>query len=172
MDFEPLTALDGETFRRVWERVMPDQSLSPVVVRETTPPPSGEDYIGQLEGVIDGVHQWLCRLEVLSRQNGGRTALRTLAEGERRQLRRLDGLYFLLSGSRYTPRGKLWGSESSGDSLRRGFFLQLDWGAWYGGLQFPQSALQEATKELEEGTLEQCRLLRTLVEGGGRQRRG
>ncbi len=172
---EGLDQLDGETFRRVWERVMPDQSLSPVTLREEHPTPrlvpSDNHYIGGLEGVMDEVQQWQGRLEYLGQRNQGKTsaALHALAVGEGRQLRRLSTLYYLLTGHRYQPRPPRPAvGERLRDSLRQGFLEEMGWEKQYTHMvhRLEGEALIEIAQELHQGAMDQSRQIRTLLEVG------
>ncbi len=178
----PLTGLevgDDEMFRRVWNRVMPDQSLSPVTLRESQGKtvPEENHYIIGLEGLQDEVRQWQGTLEQLAVRHQGKTAtaLRTLAVGEQRQLRRLSALYFLLTAQHYLPRSsRLVGSERLRDSLRQGFIHQQSWCSRYTHMaeQLEGDAMIEIAQELHQSALEQSRQIRLLLESSLPQRRG
>ncbi len=168
---------DGETFRRVWNRVMPDQSLSPVVIRETVregekTPVDGQHYIKGIEELMEGSRGWQRRWEGLAkRHQTGKTALalRTLAAAEGRQIRRLSALYFLLTGGRYQPRsGKGVAGDGLGDSLRQGFLQQTIWQGQYAHMveKLEGEGLKELGEELRTASLEQSRQIRGLLEAG------
>ena len=99
-----LRPFDPEVFARVWSRVMPDQTLSPIqpalpALRspaQTAPAPSclGEGsarYVPQLEALMDQLHAALGSVRQLARRGGGRASrlLASLAADQQRQLRRL-----------------------------------------------------------------------------------
>ncbi len=174
---EGLQLSDEALFHRVWNRVMPDQSLSPVVLREGKQAPAEDHYIVGLEGLQDEVRQWQGSLEQLAPRHQGKTAiaLRTLAAGEQRQLRRLSALYFLLTGKGYLPRSaKLVGAERLRDSLRQGFISQESWVANYTHMaeKLEGEAMVEIAQELRQNALEQSRQIRLLLENSLPQRRG
>lgn len=108
---------DPETFARVWRRVMPDQTLSPVELRtagQTTAPavpPTG--------GAAEGEGTWAAMLETLMallragawqcqglgrRAGRGGGALTAMAREQEGGLRRLAACYFLHTGTHYLPR--------------------------------------------------------------------
>ena len=99
MEQTPLPAPlpDPEAFQRVWDRVMPDPALSPIVPVSPSPPASGQDVPLRLLELAAG--RWdLCR--ALARRGGpwGRT-LSAMAGDCRRQVRQLAALQFLLTGA-------------------------------------------------------------------------
>ena len=134
-----LRPFDPEVFARVWSRVMPDQTLSPIqpalpALRspaQTAPAPSclGEGsarYVPQLEALMDQLHAALGSVRQLARRGGGRASrlLASLAADQQRQLRRLSAAYFLITGRRYAPKGQ--GAVPSGplSSALRTLFQQ------------------------------------------------
>ena len=129
---------DRETFERVWKRVMPDQSLSPVEAGEAagggTQAPenasSGEDgallarLTEQLRGALPGAQS-------LARRMGGRSRpLADLPGDRQRALRRLSALYFLLTGLRPAARPSLPPREpiSLSQALREQYLWEREWG--------------------------------------------
>ena len=91
-----LRPFDPEVFARVWSRVMPDQTLSPIqpalpALRspaQTAPAPSclgrgSARYVPQLEALMDQLHAALGSVRQLARRGGGR-ASRLLASPRRR----------------------------------------------------------------------------------------
>lgn len=130
-----INAVDPDTFQRVWNRVMPDQSLSPIEVDtyEPGPMPPAEPPTPQpepepepeplpptepelpvpppaaplLPQLMDQLYAAWQRSQCLTRQTSGSVS-RTFAnsaEEQRRGLKRLSAAYFLQSGQWYTPRG-------------------------------------------------------------------
>lgn len=138
-----LHPFDPEAFARVWNRVMPDQTLSPIqpalptlpspaqAAPEPSPIPSclGEDsaqYIPQLEGLMDQLHAALSLARQLARRSGGRAArlLASLAADQQRQLRRLAAAYFLITGRRCALKDQRALPSGSLSSALRTLFQQ------------------------------------------------
>ena len=122
-----LQPFDPEVFQRVWNRVMPNQEHSPIVVKpaavpalsplleqppEAVPEPSrtclGESsrpYLPILQSEMEQTQGLIRTLQLLSRRTHGRAApvLSSIASDLRRDLRRLSTAHFLITGNRYTP---------------------------------------------------------------------
>lgn len=107
---------DRETFERVWRRVMPDQTNSPLSLSPpappqtpiptqtpTTPAPSGEADLLAL--LMDQALQECAALQKLARQSpcGGRR-LSALASDCRKSYRHLAAARFLLTGESFHPQ--------------------------------------------------------------------
>lgn len=124
-----LQPFDPEIFRRVWDRVMPDQTNSPIALDtpsqpavpvlspapEPLPEPevpltclgeSSRPYTQAIRDMMDQTRGFLRSLQTLSRRSGGRAArvLTGIAADLRREERRLSTAYFLITGERYSPR--------------------------------------------------------------------
>lgn len=100
---------DPEAFARVWQRVMPDQSHSPLVLcppadavsSRSTPENDGNAPLYELlhelsESILD------CRKYARRGGTAGRT-LSTLAADQSRSLRPLSALWFLRTGTPFSP---------------------------------------------------------------------
>ena len=125
-----LQPFDPEVFQRVWNRVMPDQSRSPIamdapsqpVVPALSPAPEqppetapqvpltclGEGsrpYTQAIRDMMDQTRGFLRSLQSLSRRSGSRAArvLSGIAGDLRREERRLSTAHFLITGERYSP---------------------------------------------------------------------
>lgn len=114
-----LHPFDPQTFQRVWRRVMPDQTHSPIELDVRPPAPRpvqaaqgasclGEDskqYAQALEALLEGNLQLLRGVRRLARRLYGPAVpvLSGLAGRLSRGQKRLSTAYFLITGSRYTP---------------------------------------------------------------------
>ncbi len=122
-----------EVFRRVWDRVMPDQRDSPLVLaappggEEVPPAPASEPApepapspaepplcLGEasqpdtaaLSALMDRARENLSAAWALARRRslqGGGRALSELAADHSRATRQLSAAYFLITGTRYRP---------------------------------------------------------------------
>ena len=124
----PLTLqpFDPEVFQRVWDRVMPDQTHSPIEVERPAavpavslpspleePPRAGTACLGESSrGEVPALERWmedtqelLYTLASLSRRTQGRASrtLGALAQQLRQEQRRLSAAHFLITGNRYSP---------------------------------------------------------------------
>ncbi len=125
-----------EVFKRVWDRVMPDQKDSPLVLAplpqkeetaafapqpasapETPPPPAPEEEPALCLGdASQGDVEALTELMVRARENlaagqvlarrSGGRSLSALAADHRRALRQLSAARFLITGKPFRPEGK------------------------------------------------------------------
>lgn len=95
---------DAEVFRRVWARVMPDQTLSPVVAG----PPPGGDRPPKPAAQRDGLEELLETLDVglgLAGELSRRTAQgRALWESMNKSAARVRSGWFLRTGRRWPGR--------------------------------------------------------------------
>lgn len=119
----PISTPDQAMFDRVWGRVMasdpPSDTPTPLPV-PTAPAPDtvskrssceqlpclgagSAQYAALLRDMLSGTHKLWQSYQTLCRQTQGMAArqLRTLAEEQMGQLRRLNAVYFLLTGQRY-----------------------------------------------------------------------
>ncbi len=113
------TQIDPEVFRRVWNRVMPDQEHSPIQVSSPTPSASRPQPVQQavrpalsdaeiIRNRIEQAREGALRLQVLFRRMNGRPGARVISElaaGHRQLLRQLTTAYFLTTGRRFQPGG-------------------------------------------------------------------
>ena len=125
-----LQPFDPEVFQRVWNRVMPDQSRSPIAMDAPSQPavpalsPAPEQppetapqvpltclgegsrpYTQAIRDMTDQTRGFLRSLQSLSRRSGSRAArvLSGIAGDLRREERRLSTAHFLITGERYSP---------------------------------------------------------------------
>ena len=128
-----LEPFDQDTFRRVWQRVMPDQDLSPVhpaaptfspeapgtpetpappvspCPPQTSPPaclcPDSEGYAPCLEELMEETCALSRTYQSAARRCGGAVGrlLTGLLPGLSQDQRRLCAAYFLITGARYIP---------------------------------------------------------------------
>ena len=138
-----ITMPDQETFARVWQRVMPDQSRSPI--QPNTPPPSPSprqpsapelrkappptplSETALLEQLMDQTALAAQHYQALARRPNSHTArsLSRCAAACQQQLRRLSAAYFLISAARYQPwHGRLHPTPPSMDMALREQFLR------------------------------------------------
>ena len=125
-----LQPFDPEVFQRVWNRVMPDQTRSPIAMDAPSQPavpalsPAPEQppetapqvpltclgegsrpYTQAIRDMMDQTRGFLRSLQSLSRRSGSRAArvLSGIAGDLRREERRLSTAHFLITGERYSP---------------------------------------------------------------------
>ena len=147
-----LQPFDPEVFQRVWNRVMPDQTRSPIAMDAPSQPavpalsPAPEQppetapqvpltclgegsrpYTQDIRDMMDQTRGFLRSLQALSRRSGSRAArvLSGIAGDLRREERRLSTAHFLITGERYSPSQT--GAVSSGPLplALRALFQQL-----------------------------------------------
>ena len=177
----PGAAVDPETFRRVWDRVMSGRSgpiepapLPQPVPRPHTPapappfvppapptpvpaPPPVPTDEGVLRGLMDLLEEGLAADDDLSRlARPGSTLPPRLRNGHRKAMGRLSAAHFLLTGHRYRPGPfhPLPGSGSVELALRRQYLWERRWIA----------ALQGAAEETADPVLRE--LFRELTREG------
>ena len=125
-----LQPFDPEVFQRVWNRVMPDQTRSPIAMDAPSQPavpalsPAPEQppetapqvpltclgegsrpYTQAIRDMMDQTRGFLRSLQALSRRSGSRAArvLSGIAGDLRREERRLSTAHFLITGERDSP---------------------------------------------------------------------
>ena len=125
-----LQPFDPEVFQRVWNRVMPDQSRSPIAMDAPSQPAvpalspvpeqppetapqvpltclgeGSRPYTQAIQDMMDQTRGFLRSLQSLSRRSGSRAArvLSGIAGDLRREERRLSTAHFLITGERYSP---------------------------------------------------------------------
>lgn len=171
--------IDPEVFRRVWARVMPDQSRSPIAVdspvpsasrapaspspaRSPTPPakpkqqpsaPPPQEEPGQpLKRLMDLSREGIVFSGALVQRTGNRgRPLSALVRDHQRALRQLRAAYFLVTGRNYQPAGAPPPRNISLPmALREQFLWEQRWAA----------ACLEAAERMSDSTLrELCREL-------------
>lgn len=146
-----------EVFRRVWDRVMPDQKDSPLVLSplpreeetavfepqpatasEAAPPPAPEEpalCLGEAsQGDVEALTELMVRArenlaagQALARRSGGRS-LSALAADHRRALRQLSAARFLITGKPFRPEGRAAALPASLPlALREQFVREQQW---------------------------------------------
>lgn len=184
-----LRPFDPEVFARVWNRVMPDQSLSPIqpllpalrssaqAIHSTEPAlaPSclGEhstQYAPQLESFIDQLHTDCASIRHLARRGGGRIThlLNSLASDQQRQLRRLSAAYFLITGQRYTPKGQGTLPSGSLSTTLRVLFQQSQQhaaqAAWLAQTASDDPCLSHLLEDIQDESQSHAAQIRTFLE--------
>lgn len=188
-----LEPFDPETFRRVWQRVMPDQELSPVLPAvpalspdppvapappacppQTSPPaclcPDSEGYAPCLEELMEETKGLSCAYQNAARRCGGRTArlLNSLLPSLGQDQRRLCAACFLITGARYTPKGSPVSLSGAAPwQLRSLFLLEQQRAAKLsdlaGGVE-SDPCLRELFRELEHTARLRANRIRALLE--------
>ena len=185
-----LEPFDGETFRRVWRRVMPDQDLSPVLPAlspdspstpesspcppQTSPPaclcPGSEGYAPCLEELMEDTKGLSCAYQNAARRCGGRTArlLTSLLPSLGQDQRRLCTACFLITGTRYTPKGNPVSLSGAAPwQLRSLFLLEQQRAAKlsdYADGTLDDPCLRELFRELEHAARLRAGRIRALLE--------
>ena len=171
-DFQELMP-DEETFRRVWQRVMPDESISPIAVGRpgeapSTPAPQpvptrpGGDE-GLLRQMLEELDEALANAGVLVRRQPGARGLWESLNGSASQLR---AAWFLLTGRRWMtrPRGNGW-NLSTGQLLREAYLRELEQSRLYrtGEQVFQGEDLRELMPELEQAARQRRGMIRRML---------
>lgn len=188
-----LQPFDPEVFRRVWERVMPDQALSPVVMGASSQPAApafspapeppetapeipltclGEGsrpYAQIIQDMTEQTRGFSRSLHALARRSGGRAArvLSGIAGDLRREERRLSTAHFLITGERYAPSQTGTGpSGSLAQALRTLFqqFHQRAAQARAAAQEMGDPCLQQLFQDLGEDAEFYAQRLRALLE--------
>lgn len=190
-----LQPFDPEVFQRVWNRVMPDQSRSPIAMDAPSQPavpalsPAPEQppetapqvpltclgegsrpYTQAIRDMMDQTRGFLRSLQALSRRSGSRAArvLWGIAGDLRREERRLSTAHFLITGERYSPSQT--GAAPSGPLplALRTLFQQLHQRAVQARAAaqgMEDPCLQQLFQDLGEDAEFYAQRLRALLEG-------
>ena len=190
-----LQPFDPEVFQRVWNRVMPDQSRSPIAMDAPSQPavpalsPAPEQppetapqvpltclgegsrpYTQAIRDMMDQTRGFLRSLQALSRRSGSRAArvLSGIAGDLRREERRLSTAHFLITGERYSPSQT--GAVPSGPLplALRALFQQLHQRAAQARAAaqgMGDPCLQQLFQDLGEDAEFYAQRLRALLEG-------
>jgi len=138
------SAVDPEVFRRVWNRVMPDQKDCPVVPvfrpsppqephRRPTPPPTPRppapaDTGELLRRRMEQLHTGLSQARWLVRRLGSGPLLARLFMERQRAMERLAAARFLATGQRRRPEGSAPSPTLPlPTALREQFFWEQQW---------------------------------------------
>lgn len=187
-----LQPFDQETFQRVWRRVMPQQDLSPIQPAvpalsqdrpqapaspcpTPTDPPAclcerSESYIPCLHQLMEDTQGLTCAYQHAARRCGGRTArlLSSLLPSLDQDQRRLCAAVFLITGSRYTPKGSPVALSGAAPwQLRSLFLLEQQRAARlsdYAGNVSGDPCLRELLRELEHAARLRAGRIRALLE--------
>ena len=168
---------DEETFRRVWQRVMPDEEASPIVVRAPEPggaegrmprPPRPQ---GQGAGGDEGLLRQMLEVTDRSLSEVGRfvrrqPGARSLWESLNRSAAKLRSVWFLLTGRRWMGRpGESGRPVPSGLLLREQYLRELELSRMYrtGRRAFREEDLKEILPELEQASLRRREMIRELL---------
>lgn len=190
-----LQPFDPEVFQRVWNRVMPDQTRSPIAMDAPAQPavpalsPAPEQppetapqvpltclgkgsrpYTQTIRDMMDQTRGFLRSLQSLSRRSGSRAArvLSGIAGDLRREERRLSTAHFLITGERYSPSQT--GAVPSGPLplALRALFQQLHQRAAQARAAaqgMGDPCLQQLFQDLGEDAEFYAQRLRALLEG-------
>ena len=120
---------DAEMFARVWKRVMPDESMSPIVVHPpgaTEPPKPLSAEQGSREGrvwlgeILEELDEGNIRAAEILRRDPGAWPLRDSMQKSAAQLR---AAWLLLTGTRWKSRGSRYPTGGSTEKLLREQYL-------------------------------------------------
>ena len=178
-DFQELMP-DEEMFRRVWRRVMPDESISPVVLRRPGEPPNrpvpprpdpqrperpaGDE--GLLRQMLEETDRGLFALSgALRRQPGVRGVWESLNDSAAQ----LRSAWFLLTGRRWRPDARDSGRIMPvGQLLREQYLRELELSRLYrmGEREFRGEDLKELMPELDLASRQRRGMIRRLLARG------
>ena len=175
-DFQELMP-DEETFRRVWQRVMPDESASPIAVhrlgeqsRPPMPPrpapqrpvrPGGDEDL--LRQMLEETDRGLSAVGTIIRRQPGARGLWESLNSSAAQLR---SAWFLLTGNRWMPgRPEPGRNMPVGQVLREQYLRELELSRLYrmGEKEFRGEDLRELMPELEQASRRRRGMIRTLL---------
>lgn len=184
-----LQPFDPEVFQRVWQRVMPDQSHSPIVVEPPLPAavpalspvpkntPQHPECLGEgslswaqtLQALMDETQSLSWALQRFSRRYPGRASrvFSGLSARLSREGRRLSAAYFLITGERYAPRQSAAPLNGPLDQGVRALFQLFRRRAaqLQGTSQMVEDpCLKQLLQELEDQAEASARQLRSLLE--------
>lgn len=168
---------DAEMFARVWKRVMPDESGSPIVVHppererkepkppQTPPPPVKEDR-EWLREMLTEMDEGSARVGEILRRDPGAWPL---GDSMRKSAAQLRAAWFLLTGERWRSAGRGQPSGGSMEGLLREQYLRE--------LRFSELCRQaaghlrhgdlaEILSEQEAASGRRRRMLRHMLAGG------
>ena len=168
---------DEETFRRVWQRVMPDERVSPIVVHgpgqggnapqmPPAPGPQGQNTGGDeglLRQMLEELDRSLTGVGSLARRYPG---TKRLWDSLNRSASRLRSVWFLLTGRRWMGRtGEAVRGVPAGVLLREQYVRELELSRLYraGRQAFRGEDLKEILPELEQASLLRREMIRELL---------
>ena len=178
-DFQELMP-DEQTFRRVWQRVMPDESISPIVLgrpgehggrpEPPRPGPQRPDRPGGDEGLLrqmlENTDRGLFALGSAVRRQPGARGLWESMNDSAAQLR---SAWFLLTGRRWRPGVRDAGRNMPvGQLLREQYLRELELSRLYrvGQGEFREEDLRELMPELELASRQRRGMIRRLLARG------
>lgn len=165
--------LDPEAFRRVWNRVMPDQKDSPIVLappnsrKQPHPPASPAPKAPGLPELLEELRSALLQAQLLARRTGGNRALLQLAAHRQQALRQLHAAWFLTTGRRFQSHTQPPPPPSDlAQALREQFLWEQKWArdTLSAAQAAKDPALAEQLRELSHGSQPRLRTIRTLLE--------
>lgn len=169
---------DEETFRRVWQRVMPDESLSPVVLRrpgeeQNRPMPPGPQRPNRPRGDEDLLRQMLEETDrglfALSGAFRRQPGVRGVWESLNDSAAQLRSAWFLLTGRRWRPGARDPGRIMPvGQLLREQYLRELELFRLYrtGEREFRGEDLRELMPELDLASRQRRGMIRRLLARG------
>jgi hypothetical protein len=182
----PEQPLDPEVFRRVWDRVMPDQNNSPLVVvppslpkEPPAPVPTpeepplclGEQSKGDTEALkhlMEQAAENIAAGQSLTRRNSAfQRSLSALTADHRRAMRQLSAAFFLITGQRFRPAPpSLSLPPALPLALRAQFVREQKWerACLRSAQTVGDSCLKELCQELAQDGVLHTGVIRSLLE--------
>ena len=174
-DYQELVP-DAEMFARVWKRVMPDESMSPIEVhrpekqqvtqpQSVQPQPDGRDDRAWLEEVLKEMDVGLVRVGEILRRDQGAWPLRDSIQKSAAQLR---AAWLLLTGLRWRSRKDGHSYRGSMENLLREQYLwELRFSALcrQAGEELTGADAAEVMPEQERASFRRRRMLRHMLAG-------
>ena len=175
-DYQELVP-DAELFARVWKRVMPDESMSPIEVHRpeghvpkekgpAVPPKPGRDDRAWLREVLEEMEAGLARGGDILRRDPGAWPLE---ENMRKSAAQLRAAWLLLTGERWRGRPAPRPHRGSMEDLLREQYL---WELRFSGLcrqageGMKRSDAAEIMPEQERESMKRRRMLRHMLARG------
>ena len=165
---------DAELFARVWKRVMPDESMSPIEVhqpgryiptekRPAVPPKAGQDDRAWLREVLEEMEAGHGRAGAILRRDPGAWPLE---ENMRKSAAQLRAAWLLLTGERWRSRGDGRSYRGSMENLLREQFLwelRLSAMCRQAGEELKSAEAAEIMPEQEMESRKRRRMLRHML---------
>ena len=166
-DYQELVP-DAELFARVWKRVMPDESMSPIEVHRpekgpAEPPKPERDDREWLREVLEEMEAGHGRAGAILRRDPGAWPLE---ENTRKSMAQLRAAWLLLTGERWRSRGDGRSYRGSMENLLREQFLwelRLSALCRQAGEELKGAEAAEIMPEQEMGSLKRRRMLRHML---------
>ena len=175
----PLTpsAVDPEVFRRVWNRVMPDQKdcpISPAAPHPKAPPvrpsaasPTPPDATQLLRERMAQLRPGVMQSQYLVRRYGPQPLLLRLMRERQQTMRKLSAACFLACGQRFQPSGQVPAPPAPlAAALREQFFWEQQWAqdCLLSSGDAEDSTLKELFQTLSHQSQARSRDIRTQLE--------